>query len=68
MDLPNESEESKLVFQDKNTSSKKKESEPTIDSPEHGRSNGIFGCRMNIVQPKECAPGCWGNVGNFEPY
>ena len=47
---------------------RKKHFEPTIDSPEHGRSNGILGCRVNIVQPKGCAPGCWGNVGNSAPY
>ena len=57
-----------LFFQGKNATSKKKESERTIDAPEHGRSNGIFGWRMNTVQSKECAPGCYGKVGNFEPY
>ena len=45
----------------------KTKSEPTITAPGHGRFNGILGCRMSIVQPKECAPGRWGNVGNFEP-
>ena len=37
-----------VFFQDRNTTSKKKKSERTIDAPEHGRSNGTFGCRMNI--------------------
>ena len=68
MDLPNESKESKRVFPRCKYYEQKKKNEPSIDSPEHGRSNGIFGCRMNIfiVQPNECARGCWRNVGNFE--